>query len=316
MSSLPGFGPRRAIAAVLFFISALLGLSRLVFPGLGLRPMDGFGSLGLDCRLTNSDYDLLPLGWIFVASNSCDDYYYDFSAVAIIFLSVCVTALAACGILVLVIRKLTTAGSLIGFVLAMLCAIESLLVVGSGFLMGSPLVVRFYLPYLFIPVILAAVMRNSRPGLISMWRVLLILDAALILIGFPSFTVMSDSCGIIAHGCLWLHPNLLYWVSEYVFQNIGNLVLFPALFILAFASRSTQKADEKIPREDASSVWYGVLGFVIPIAGLIGWLMWRKPTPLRARSVGIGALVGTIAYAIVGVVYYLINHSNTMNALY
>lgn len=45
---------------------------------------------------------------------------------------------------------------------------------------------------------------------------------------------------------------------------------------------------------DAPSAWWGFLGFCIPLLGLILWLSWRKTTPLKAKSAGIGTLIGLL----------------------
>jgi len=45
---------------------------------------------------------------------------------------------------------------------------------------------------------------------------------------------------------------------------------------------------------DAPSGGYAVLGFFIPIVGLILYIMWKDQTPLRARSAGKGALISVI----------------------
>lgn len=50
--------------------------------------------------------------------------------------------------------------------------------------------------------------------------------------------------------------------------------------------------------DDRRSVGFGVLGFFIPLVGFILWLVWRDSMPQRARSCGIGALVGVIVYVI------------------
>ncbi len=54
--------------------------------------------------------------------------------------------------------------------------------------------------------------------------------------------------------------------------------------------------------QDSSSFGYGCLGFCIPIAGLILFLVWKNETPKRAKSAGLGALISTI----LGVVFYII----------
>lgn len=53
---------------------------------------------------------------------------------------------------------------------------------------------------------------------------------------------------------------------------------------------------------DSSSFGWSLLGFCIPIVGLILFLVWKDTTPLKAKSAGMGALVSVI----VGVVFYII----------
>jgi len=282
--------------------------------------MDGFGSLGLDCRAANNYYDVFPLGWINVAWQSCEYYFHDFSWVAITFLSLGIASLAACGVFVLVIKKLATAGFLVGLVLAVLCAIGCvpyLLLVGSGFRGISRLTVSSLLLFLAVPVILVTIVRSGRLGLIRAWRILLILAMAWILVGYPSLDVVYtyNDCGPGWADCPWAQPSLHFFVMVYVFQDIGNFVLFPALLVLAFAPRDVASV-EGIPREDARSVWYAVLGFLIPVVGLIGWIAWRKPMPLRAKSIGIGALVAAILWAIVVSVYVIVTHHPSMDMTY
>ena len=38
----------------------------------------------------------------------------------------------------------------------------------------------------------------------------------------------------------------------------------------------------------------GAVGFFIPIVGLILFLVWKNEMPVRAKSAGIGALIGVI----------------------
>ena len=53
---------------------------------------------------------------------------------------------------------------------------------------------------------------------------------------------------------------------------------------------------------DSSSFGFALLGFCIPIVGLILYLVWKDTSPLKAKSAGKGALVSVI----VGVVFYVI----------
>lgn len=49
---------------------------------------------------------------------------------------------------------------------------------------------------------------------------------------------------------------------------------------------------------DGSSFWWALLGFLIPVVGLVLYLVWRDEYPLRASSAGKGALVCVILYVI------------------
>jgi hypothetical protein len=71
---------------------------------------------------------------------------------------------------------------------------------------------------------------------------------------------------------------------------------------VAPAPVSTPKTDPN----DASSFGFGVLGFFIPLAGLILWLMWRDETPKKAKSAGIGALIGFICNIGLTIFFYII----------
>ena len=57
---------------------------------------------------------------------------------------------------------------------------------------------------------------------------------------------------------------------------------------VASISANTPKAD------DAPSTGFAVLGFLIPLIGLILYLVWKNDYPLRAHSAGKGALSGFI----------------------
>ncbi len=54
--------------------------------------------------------------------------------------------------------------------------------------------------------------------------------------------------------------------------------------------------------EYSPSFGWALLGFFIPIVGLILYLVWKNEYPMRARSAGKGALVSVI----LGVIVYVI----------
>ena len=46
--------------------------------------------------------------------------------------------------------------------------------------------------------------------------------------------------------------------------------------------------------DDAPSTGFGILGFFIPLVGLILYLVWKDEYPRKAKSAGKGALIGFI----------------------
>ena len=62
-----------------------------------------------------------------------------------------------------------------------------------------------------------------------------------------------------------------------------------------------QKSVESI--NDASSFGWALVGFLVPLVGLILYLLWKDTTPLKAKSAGKGALVSAILYFVFLVLY-------------
>ena len=57
-----------------------------------------------------------------------------------------------------------------------------------------------------------------------------------------------------------------------------------------------------VNKDDKKSFGFALLGFFIPLVGLILWLCWKNDSPLKAKSAGKGALTGVI----VSVVFYIL----------
>ena len=51
-------------------------------------------------------------------------------------------------------------------------------------------------------------------------------------------------------------------------------------------------------RPDRGGFLWGLLGFFVPIAGLILYLLWRDERPRTAKAAGIGALVSVIGQVV------------------
>lgn len=57
--------------------------------------------------------------------------------------------------------------------------------------------------------------------------------------------------------------------------------------------------------QEGNTFGWGVLGFFIPIAGLILFLAWHNDKPKSAKSAGIGALVRVIISIIITILFVL-----------
>ncbi|MBQ6586287.1 MAG: hypothetical protein IJH83_05715 [Coriobacteriales bacterium] len=61
-----------------------------------------------------------------------------------------------------------------------------------------------------------------------------------------------------------------------------------------------------ICRKKSLSIGWALLGFLAPLVGLILFLVWEKERPADGKSAGIGALAGTIASLVFGVLNYIV----------
>ena len=54
------------------------------------------------------------------------------------------------------------------------------------------------------------------------------------------------------------------------------------------------KEEKVVVSESGSQFGWGVLGFLIPIVGLILFLVWKDKKPSASKAAGIGALIGFV----------------------
>lgn len=66
--------------------------------------------------------------------------------------------------------------------------------------------------------------------------------------------------------------------------------------------RSVKKI-KKSAQNDSKSVGWWWLGFFFPLIGFVLWLVWTGDTPIRAKRVGWGALIGTIVSVAVTILF-------------
>lgn len=62
--------------------------------------------------------------------------------------------------------------------------------------------------------------------------------------------------------------------------------------------------------EDDGNILWGLLGFVVPIAGIILWALWMNDRPRCAKVAGIGALISIIIGIIATVAFLLMVYNN------
>ena len=54
------------------------------------------------------------------------------------------------------------------------------------------------------------------------------------------------------------------------------------------------------------SIGFGILGFLLPVIGLLLYLIWNKKKPEAAKGAGVGALIGAIFGVIMCIVFYFV----------
>ena len=67
---------------------------------------------------------------------------------------------------------------------------------------------------------------------------------------------------------------------------------------------------------DAPSIGMAILGFFIPLAGLIIYLVNKNTKPLMAKSAGKGALIGVIVSVVLSIIYGVILGSMVGSMMY
>lgn len=61
----------------------------------------------------------------------------------------------------------------------------------------------------------------------------------------------------------------------------------------------------EVKESSGSSFAWGILGFFVPIAGLILYLVWKQERPSDAKAAGLGALICLIAYIVFIILMFL-----------
>lgn len=68
---------------------------------------------------------------------------------------------------------------------------------------------------------------------------------------------------------------------------------------------NTPVSQNQIVVEDNGSMWWGVLGCCVPIAGLVLYIVWKDTKPQSGKKAGIGALIGFVLSVLIPILFYI-----------
>ena len=88
-------------------------------------------------------------------------------------------------------------------------------------------------------------------------------------------------------------------------KNCGRIVDDTSSYCNNCGARIDNKSNAIIS-EDSSSFGFAILGFFIPIVGLILFLIYEGKKPKRAKSVGKGALIGFITKIVISIILVIL----------
>ena len=70
--------------------------------------------------------------------------------------------------------------------------------------------------------------------------------------------------------------------------------------------KEAKNVEVKKSDDDKASGWWGVLGFFVPLAGLILFLVWMNDKPKTARKCGLGALISVCVGVVSTILYFVL----------
>ena len=88
-------------------------------------------------------------------------------------------------------------------------------------------------------------------------------------------------------------------------KNCGRTVDDTSSYCNNCGARIDNKSNAIIS-EDSSSFGFAILGFFIPIVGLILFLIYEGKKPKRAKSAGKGALIGFITKIVLSIILVIL----------
>lgn len=86
-------------------------------------------------------------------------------------------------------------------------------------------------------------------------------------------------------------------------KKCGKEIMDDAVICVHCGCSTQEKKEITTSENDAPSTGMAVLGFLIPLVGLIVWLINKETKPLMAKSAGKGALIGFIVSIVFSIIY-------------
>ncbi|MBR4949989.1 MAG: zinc ribbon domain-containing protein [Clostridia bacterium] len=99
-------------------------------------------------------------------------------------------------------------------------------------------------------------------------------------------------------------------------KKCGKEIMDDAIICVHCGCSAQENQTIETAKNDAPSAGMGVLGFFIPLAGFIIWLINKDSKPLMAKSAGKGALIGVICSIVFSIIYGIIVGSMVGSMLY
>ncbi len=139
------------------------------------------------------------------------------------------------------------------------------------------------------------------------------------------FVIIVSIYSIIMQ-CYWFYERSYgegkeYW-DDKIIQNIiqFSFILVPiSLILLAYSllnGDNNSEENEELNMSDSLNVGFKILCFLIPIVGLILYIVEKEKNPSKANSAGKCALWGfviSLLIALISIIYIYTIYKNTMN---
>ena len=84
------------------------------------------------------------------------------------------------------------------------------------------------------------------------------------------------------------------------FEMTRYIIEKAIIYVITYKGGRNKMSNEN----DSPSIGFAILCFLIPLLGLILYLVWKDDYPLKAKSCGKGAIIGVVASIVLGIASY------------